>query len=98
MQMKRFQKTLAGLFLSTSLMFTSVAIQPLEVRASDIEGYLVQADQYLAVDDPVSAMKVLVDAINVCGKDARLVAKADDIRSHTFVTSRKRILFRPKWC
>lgn len=56
MQMKRFQKTLAGLFLSTSLMFTSVAIQPLEVRASDIEGYLVQADQYLAVDDPVSAM------------------------------------------
>ena len=89
MQMKRCQKTLAGLFLSTSLMCTSVAIQPLEVRASDIEGYLVQADQYLAVYDPVSAMKVLVDAINVCGKDARLVAKADDIRSHTFVTSRK---------
>lgn len=34
-------------------------------------------------------MKVIVDAINVCGKDARLVAKADDIRSHTFATSQK---------
>lgn len=52
MQITRFKKTIVGLFLSTSLMLTSVAIQPLEVRASDVEGYLVQADQYLAVDDP----------------------------------------------
>lgn len=89
MQMKKLKKTLVGLFLSISLIFTSVTIYPLEVQAADINSYLVQADQYLAADDPVSAMKVIVDAINVCGKDARLVAKADDIRSHTFVTSRK---------
>lgn len=89
MQIKRLKKTVAGLFLSTSIIFTSAAMQPLEVQAAGVDGYLVQADQYLAVDDPVNAMKVIVNAINVCGKDARLVAKADDIRSHTIVTSRK---------
>lgn len=55
----------------------------------EVDGYLAQADQYLEADDPVSAMKVIVDAIYECGKDTRLVAKADDIRSHTFVTSKE---------
>lgn len=52
----------------------------------EVKAYLAQADRYLAADDPVSAMKVIVDAIYACGKDTELVAKAEDIRSHTFVS------------
>lgn len=85
----QLKKRLGGLFLSIVIIFTGIIVNPLEVHAAGIEGYLAQADQYLAVDDPVQAMKVIVDAINTCGKDVRLVAKADDIRSHTFVTSKK---------
>ena len=85
----QLKKRLGGLFLSIVIIFTGIIVNPLEVHAAGIEGYLAQADPYLAVDDPVQAMKVIVDAINTCGKDVRLVAKADDIRSHTFVTSKK---------
>lgn len=61
----------------------------LDSATCEVECYLAQADQYLAVDNPVSAMEVILDAIYVFGKDDRLIAKADDICSHTFVTSKE---------